>query len=75
MARVYPQIPGQNETDDQRSEYLREFFANLMGGEQGVTREQGVTQEQGVPQGVFYNLDSDTSDTSGDSGNQSIVLD
>ena len=63
VARVYPRIPGQNETDDQRSEYLREFFSNLMGG------------DQEVPQGVFYNMDSDTSDISGDSGNQSIILD
>ena len=66
VARVYPQVPGQNDTEDQRSTYLREFFANLMGG------------EQGVPQEVFYHLDTDTtdtSDTSGDSGTQSIVLD
>ena len=63
VARVYPQVPGQNETEDQRSTYLREFFANLMGG------------EQGVPQEVFYHLDTDTSDASEDSGTQSIVLD
>ena len=39
VARVYPQVPGQNETEDQRSTYLWEFFANLMGGEQGVPQE------------------------------------
>ena len=66
VARVYPQVPGANETDDQRSTYLREFFGNLVTGEQGIPRE------------VFYRLDTDTtdtSDTSGDSGTQSIVLD
>ena len=63
VGRVYPRILGQNETEDQRSKYLREFFSNLMGG------------DQEVPQGVFYNRDSDTSDISGDSGNQSINLD
>ena len=66
VARVYPQVPRSNKTDDQRSTYLREFFRNLVAG------------EEGIPQEVFYRLDtdtSDTSDTSGDSGNQSIVLD
>ena len=63
--RMYPQVP-RNETDNQRSTYLREFFRNLVAG------------EEGIPQEVFYRLDtdtSDTSDTSGDSGTQSIVLD
>ena len=45
---------------------MREFFANLVGG------------GPGIPQEVFYQLDTDTlesSETSGDSGTQSIVLD
>ena len=63
VGRVYPWIPGQTENDNQTSEYLREFFSNLMGG------------DQEVPQGFVYNMDSDTSDLSGDSGNQSINLD
>ena len=63
VGRVYPRIPGQTENDNQTSEYLREFFSNLMGG------------DQEVPQGFVYNMDSDTSDLSGDSGNQSINLD
>ena len=45
---------------------MREFFANLVAG------------EPGIPQEVFYRLDTDTpesSETSGDSGTQSIVLD
>ena len=60
VGRVYPRILGQDENDNRTSEYLREFFSNLMGG------------DQEVPQGVFYNMDSDTSDLS---GNQSINLD
>jgi len=66
FARLYPQVPRANDTDDQRSTYMRKFFANLVGG------------EPGIPQEVFYRLDTDTpesSDTSGDSGIQSIVLD
>ena len=66
VARVYPQVPRSNETDDQRSTYLGEFFRSLVVG------------EEGIPQEVFYRLDTDTldtSDTSGDSGTQSIVLD
>ena len=66
VAWMYPQVPRSNKTDDQRSTYLREFFRNLVAG------------EEGIPQEVFYRLDTDTldtSDTSGDSGNQSIVLD
>ena len=65
VARVYPQVPRANDTDDQRSTYMREFFANL------------VTGEPGIPQEVFYRLDTDTSEsseTSGDSGTQSITL-
>ena len=62
VGRVYPRIPGQNENENQTSEYLREFFSSLMAG------------DQEVPQGVF-NMDSDTSDLSLDSGNQSINLD
>ena len=61
VGRVYPRIPGQ--TENQTSEYLQEFFSNLLGG------------DQEVPQGFVYNMDSDTSDLSGDSGNQSINLD
>ena len=66
VARVYPQVPRANDTDDQRSTYMREFFANL------------VTGEPGIPQEVFYRLDTDTSeasDTSCDSGTQRINLD
>ena len=61
VGRVYPRIPGQ--TENQTSEYLQEFFSNLLGG------------DQEVPQGFVYNMDSDTSDLSQDSGNQSINLD
>ena len=60
VGRVYPRIPGQ--TENQTSEYLQEFFSNLLGG------------DQEVPQGFVYNMDSDTSDLSQDSGNQSINI-
>ena len=62
-SRVYPQLPRNNDTDDQRTTYMREFFSSLV--------------DPGVPQEVFYRLDENTSESSEscDSGNMSINLD
>ena len=62
-SRVYPQLPSNNDTDDQRTNYMREFFSSLV--------------DPGVPREVFYRLDENTSESSAscDSGNMSINQD
>ena len=60
--RVYPQLPRDNDTDDQRTTYMREFFSSLV--------------DPGIPQEVFYKLDKNTSESSDcDSGRVCINLD
>ena len=59
-SRVYPQLPSNNDTDDQRTNYMREFFSSLV--------------DPGVPREVFYRLDENTSESC-DSGNMSINQD
>ena len=63
-SRVYPQLPSNTDTDDQRTNsMMREFFSSLV--------------ELGIPREVFYRLDENTSESSAscDSGNLSIDQD
>ena len=63
-SRVYPQLPSNTDTDDQRTNsMMREFFSSLV--------------ELGIPREIFYRLDENTSDSSSscDSGNLSIDQD